>query len=109
MNIVVVSLIIENASFVAILLLCLLGAYSSFKRYKTMPGADLLFLGFLLYGLYALLAFTGSGFTGSYFDDFSKLGKLSSLTYVYFVSFALRLGLIFVIVGLFRVARGMKA
>jgi len=109
MNIVVLSLIIENGSFVAMLLLCLLGAYASFKHYKTLPGADLMFLGFLLYGLYALLAFTGSGFTGSYFDDFSKLGKLNSLTYIYFVSFALRLGLILVLVGLFRVARGLKA
>ena len=109
MNIVVLSLIIENGSFVAMLVMCLIGAYSSFKHYKTLPGADLMFLGFLLYGVYALLAFTGPGFTGSYFSDFSKLGKLNSLTYLYFVSFALRLGLVLVIIGFFRIARGLKA
>jgi len=109
MNIILFSLIVENGAFIAIFIICLIGAYASFKQYKNLPGADLIFLGFLLYGVYSLLAFTGSGFTGSFFDDFSKVGKLNSLNYIYFVSFALRLGLVLVIVGFFRVARGLKA
>ena len=85
------------------------GAYASFKHYKSLPGADLMFIGFLLYGFYALLAFTGPGFTESYFSYFSKIGKLNSENYIFFVSFALRLGLVLVVIGLVRVARGLRA
>ena len=109
MNKFILALLIENGSFVTILLICCIGAYTSFKHYKTLPGADLMFIGFMLYGLYGLLAFTGPGFTESYFSYFSKIGKLDSSSYVFFVSFTLRLGLILAIVGLFRIARGLKA
>jgi hypothetical protein len=104
-----VVLIIEIASFIAIFLLCLHGAYATFKHSKTVPGADLIFLGLLLYGLYALLAVTGSGFTESYFGNFSAIGTLNSANFMYFLSCVLRLGLILVVIGLLRVARNLKA
>lgn len=103
------ALIIENGSFIAMFLFCLFGIYVSSKYYKSVPGADLVLIGFLSYGIYALLAFTGPGFTGSYFMSFTQVSKLSSQTFVYFISFALRLGLILVIVGILRIARGLKA
>jgi len=103
------ALIIENGSFILMFLFCLFGVYMSSKYYKSVPGADLVLIGFLCYGIYALLAFTGPGFTGSYFNDFSRVSTLSSQTFVYFISFALRLGLILVIIGILRIARGLKA
>ena len=103
------ALIIENGSFIAMFLFCLSAIYVSSKYYKSVPGADLVLVGFLFYGIYALLAFTGPGFTGSYFSDFSHTAKLNSQTFVYFISFALRLGLILVLVGILRIARGLKA
>ncbi len=103
------ALIIENGSFIIMFLFCLFGIYVSSKHYKSVPGADLVLIGFLSYGIYALLAFTGPGFTGSYFMGFTQVSTLSSQTFVYFISFALRLGLILVIVGILRIAGGLKA
>ncbi|UCD57412.1 MAG: hypothetical protein JSV16_16675 [Candidatus Hydrogenedentota bacterium] len=105
---VVLSLIIENGSFVAIFLISLFGAYVSFKSYKTLPGADLVSVGFLLYAVYALLAFTGPGFTGSYFNDFSGIGRFDSSSLTHLISCTSRLGLILVVIGLFRIGRRLK-
>jgi hypothetical protein len=103
------ALIIENGSFLAMFCFCLYGVYLTSRYYKTVPGVDLLMIGFLVYGVYALLAVTGPGFTGSYFNDFSRISKLNSQNYVYFISFALRLGLLLVMAGLLKVGRGSKA
>jgi hypothetical protein len=106
---VILSLIIENASYVIIFLACAYGAYINFKQSKTMPGADILSIGFLLYGIYGMLAFAGPGFTGSYFSAFARVGVLDSATVMYFISYALRLCMILIIIGLFRLARNVKA
>ena len=103
------ALIIENVAFIAILVICLVSARASFKHHKTLPGADLMFLGFMLYLIYALLAITIPGFMGSYFYDFGHLGKLNTDTFVYFISCLLRLGLILVLIGLCRIGRNLKA
>ncbi len=105
----IIVLLIEIASFMAIFLLCLYGAYASFKHSKTVPGVDLIFLGFLIYGLYALLAVTGGGFTESFFLIFSGIGTPNSSNFMYFLSCILRLGLIVVVIGLLRVGRNLKA
>ncbi len=102
------SVIIENVLFVAMFLLCAFGAYFNYKQAKTLPGADMVALGLMMYGVYALLAFTGPGFTGSFFRDFAKVGRLNGDNFVYFVSFALRLGLIPIIVGLHKIAKGLR-
>ena len=102
------SVIIENAIFIAIFLVCLFGAYFNYKRAKTLPGVGLVALGLMMYGIYALLAFTGPGFTGSFIRDFSKVGRLNTDNFVYFVSFALRLGLLPIVVGVYGIARSLK-
>lgn len=99
---------IENISLVVLFLMCMYGAYVNYKHYKTLPGADLVSVGLLCYGIYGLLAFTGSGFNGSYFRDWSLIGRLDSLSFLYFLSWALRLGLILVIIGLYRIGRSLK-
>lgn len=105
----VLSRTIENALLVALFLLCIYGAYVNYRHSKTLPGADLVFVGLLCYGMYGLLAFTGSGFNGSYFRDWSLVGRLNSATFVYFLSWGLRLGVILVIIGLYRMGRSLKA
>jgi hypothetical protein len=73
-----------------------------------MPGAGLLVIGFGLYGIYGLLAFTGPGFTGSFFRDYSKVGALDVENFVYFVIWALRAGMLLIIAGLYRMARARQ-
>ncbi len=104
-----VTLIIENGSYALIFLLCIYSAFTSYRTYTTTKGADLAAIGFLLYSIYALLAIAGPGFTGSYFRDFSKVGKVESASLVYFISFTMRLGLILLVIGLFRIGRNIKA
>ncbi|MBI4832792.1 MAG: hypothetical protein HY801_14825 [Candidatus Lindowbacteria bacterium] len=106
---VILSLVIENGSYVVIFLACAYGAYVNLKQSKTVPGADILAIGFLIYGIYGMLAFAGPGFTGSFFSALAKVGVLDSTTTVYFISYAARLSIILVIIGLFRVARNVKA
>lgn len=98
----------ENVLFIAIFFVCLFGAYSNYKQAKTLPGADLVALGFVMYAIYGLLAFTGPGFTGSFFRDFSKVGQLNTDNFVYFLTFVLRLGLVPIIIGLRKIARSLK-
>jgi hypothetical protein len=100
--------IVEQIMFVIVILACLYGLVASYKRYKTLAGADLMFLGFLLYGAYAALAIFLPGPGGSYFIDFTLVGELNSQTAVHFVSLAMRLGLILIIIGLFRIGRAAK-
>ena len=102
------ALIVENGSFIVMFLFCLFSVYLASKHYKTVPGVDLMLLGFLIYGIYALLAFTGPGFTGSYFDGFRGIGKLKSANAVYFISIVLRLGLILVMIGILRLGKNLK-
>jgi hypothetical protein len=94
------SVIIENVLYIAMFFVCFFGAYSNYKKANVLPGAGMVALGFVMYGTYALLACTGPGFTGSFFRDFSKLGVLNSDNFVYFISFALRLGIIPIIIGI---------
>lgn len=103
------SLIIENGSFIAIFIICLYGAYSSYRRSTSMPGAQIIFFGFALYAIYGLLAFTVPGFNGSLLDSYARLGKPSVATIGFFVTIPLRLGMILVIVGLLRTGRSLKA
>jgi len=100
----VISVILENGFFIAIFALSTVVAYATYKGAKNAPGASLLAAGFMMYGLYGLLAFTGPGFTGSFFRDFSKVAVLNSDNFVYFVSFALRAGIVFIIAGIYRMA-----
>lgn len=104
----VVASAIEEVAFAIVILICLYGMVMSYRRYKTLPGADLMLLGFLLYGAYALLAIFLPGWGGSYFNNFTLVGNLGKGTQLYFLSLALRLGLIFVLIGLYRIGRGMK-
>jgi hypothetical protein len=96
---------IEQISYVVILLLCIYGVAKSYKQYKTRVGGDLLLLGFLMYGAYALLAISLSGIGGSYFHDLTMVGMLNSKNVMYFLSLIFRLGLVFMIIGLFRMGR----
>ncbi len=100
---------IENGLLVVLFLVCVYGAYVNYKHSKTVPGANLVFVGLLCFGIYGLLAFTCSGFNGSYFRDWSLVGRLNSGNFAYFLSWGLRLGLILVIIGLFRIGRSLKA
>jgi hypothetical protein len=104
-----ITVIIENASFIAIFLLCLYGIMFCRKHTKTIPGADLLFIGFLLYAVYAVLAWAVSGFTGSFITDWSRCGALDIDSFSHFLAYGLRLGLILVLIGIFRIARSLKA
>ena len=96
---------IEQISYVVILLLCIYGVAKSYKCYKTIAGADLLLLGFLMYGAYALLAISLAGIGGSFFHDFTMVATLTSKNAMYFLSLVFRLGLVFVMIGLFRIGR----
>lgn len=98
------SLLIENAVYVAIFLFSVAAAYTITKHAKGVPGANLLVIGFFMYALYGILSFTGPGFTGSFFRDFSKVGMLNSQNFVYFVSFAMRFGMVLIIAGIYRLA-----
>jgi hypothetical protein len=102
-------LIIENGMFLLTLLVCLYATIACLKFQKTVPGADLMAIGFMLYGIYALLAIVAPGFNGSFFEDFIFVAKLQRGTEMYFVALALRLGLILIVAGMFRVGRGLKA
>ncbi len=103
------SAIIESCLLVAISLPVLYVLAISYKHSKTIPGADLLFLGFLLYAAYPLVALAAVGFTESFFDNFNLVSVFHSDSYIYYVSYALRLGLILAIIGLFRIGRSLKA
>ncbi len=105
----VFSAISESCLIVVISLLGLYALAISYKHSKTIPGADLLFLGFLLYAAYPLVALATVGFTESFFDNFTLVSAFDSDTYIYFVSYALRLGLILAIIGLFKIGRSLKA
>lgn len=104
-----VTLVIENGCFAIIVLLCIYGLIACQKHTKTITGADLLVIGLLFYCTSALFAMGATGFTGSFFDGFTRVGYLNSRSYMYFLSVAMRLGLILVIVGLFRMGRSLKA
>ncbi len=104
-----VALVVENGCFAVIALLCIYGLIACQKHTKTMAGADLLVVGLLFYCISALFALGATGFTGSFFDGFTRVGYLNNSSYMYFLSVAMRLGLILVIVGLFRVGRSLKA
>lgn len=104
----VLTIVIENASFVAIFLVCIYGVAASQKHRSTLPGADLLLIGFLLYAMYGLLGWAAAGFNGSFITDYSRTAALGSVTAKYFITMTLRLGLILILVGIFRVAKGQK-
>ncbi len=99
---------IEQLMYVVILLASLYGVVVSYKSYKTLAGADLLMLGFLLYVAYTALALALPGVRGSYFHDFTLVGNLDGTTAMHFVSLVFRLGLVFVIIGVARVGRRSK-
>lgn len=103
-----IKIVIENASFVAIFLLCLYGAMSVRAHIKTVPGADLLMIGLLLYAAYAMLAWTASGFNGSFITDWSRTAVLDGGTFKHFLAYGLRLGMILALVGIFRLGRESK-
>ncbi|NQU07886.1 MAG: hypothetical protein HQ583_04935, partial [Candidatus Abyssubacteria bacterium] len=94
-----VALVIENGCFAVIALLCIYGLIACQKHTKTIAGADLLVLGLLFYCTSALFAMGATGFTGSFFDGFTRVVYLNNSSYMYFLSVAMRLGLILVIVG----------
>jgi len=96
------SLIIENGAYIAIFALSIATAYAINKQAKGVPGANLLAIGFFMYALYGLLSFTGPGFTGSFFRDFSKVGTLNSQNFIYFLSLIMRFGMVLVIAGIYR-------
>lgn len=106
---VVFTIVIENASFIAVFLFCLCGIAACYKHSKTLPGADLLLIGFLIYAIYSLLGWAVPGFNGSFITDWSRIGMLSSASFKHFLAYGLRLGLILIIIGIFKVARGLKA
>ncbi len=100
--------IIQNASFVAVFLLCLYGVMSVRAHAKTVPGADLLLIGFLLYAGYGMLCWSLPGFTGSFIADWSRTAVLDGGTLMHFIAHALRLGMILILVGVFKVGRSLK-
>jgi hypothetical protein len=106
---VILTTVIENATFIVISLLCLYGVLSVRKYTKTVPGADLLLVGFLLYAIYGVLAWAAAGFTGSFITDWSRTAVLDGDTFPHFLAYGLRLGLIVILVGIFRIARSLKA
>jgi len=106
---VILATTIEICLIVVILLLGLCALAISYKHYKTIPGADLLFVGLLFYVAYPLAALGAAGFTQSFFDNFYMIGEISSVSYMFFVSYAARLGLILAIIGLFKIGRSLKA
>ncbi|GAB4345728.1 MAG: hypothetical protein Kow0099_26310 [Candidatus Abyssubacteria bacterium] len=103
------SYTIENASYIAIAIICFYGAYLSYKRAENTPGAKLVFIGLVLYGAYAFLAFAVPGFDWSLLDAYTKLARPELSTVGYFVTVLLRLGLVLVIAGLFQMGRSLKA
>ena len=106
---VTVTTLIENAVFIAIFLLCMYGAASCYRHSKTLPGADLLLLGFVVYGIYGMLGWAAAGFNGSFMEDYSRTGMVDMASIRYVLAVVLRLGLIILLVGIFRVARGHKS
>jgi hypothetical protein len=105
MNAALISALLEQASHALILILSLYGVLISYKCYKTKPGADLLLLGFLLYLGYTVLALALPGYGGSYFHEFTMVATLESKTALHFLSLVFRLGLVFVIIGIYRISR----
>jgi hypothetical protein len=103
-----IAIAIEDIMFVALLLLCLYGLVSCYRHTKTVAGADLLVAGLLFYGISILFALGASGFGASYFENFSRVALLDQHSYMYFLGVVPRLGLILVIVGLFRMAGTVK-
>jgi hypothetical protein len=103
-----ITLIIENGSFIAIFLLCIFGVAASYKHNKTLPGADLLLLGFLLYAIHGVLSWAVSGFTGSFIADWSQTAVLKGATFPHFLAYGLRIGLILILIGIFRIGRNLK-
>ena len=102
------NVVIEDAVFVTTLLLCLYGLVSCYKYMKTVAGADLLIAGLLFYGISILFALGTTGFETSFFENFTRVSVLDQYSYMYFLGVVPRLGLILVIVGLFRMAEGVK-
>ena len=102
------NVIIENASFITIFLLCLYGVLLVRAHTKTVPGADLLLVGLLLYAGYALLSWSSPGFTGSFITDWTRIPALSGGSLLHFIAQALRFGLILIVIGVFKVGVGLK-
>ncbi len=100
--------LIENASFLTIFSLSLYGVLSVRKHTKTLPGADLLLVGFLFFSGYGMLCWTAPGFNGSFMADWSLTATLNGGTLMHFIALALRLGLILVVVGMLKIASGLK-
>ncbi len=105
----VVTSAVENGLLAVIVLLCIYGLAGCYKHSKTVPGADILVLGILIYGMSTVFAIGATGFTGSFFDNYSRVGPVSSASYMYFISVVARMGLVLLIIALFRVGRGLKA
>ena len=103
-----IALIAENGSFIGISLISFFTAFSLRKKAQGVQGSGLVVAGFLLYGLYGLLAFTGPGFNGSFFRDFSKVAMLNSQTLIYFLGVASRIGMVFIFAGIYQMARSQK-
>ena len=106
---IAVTTFIENAVFIAIFLVCMYGVASCYKHTKTLPGADLLLLGFLLYGIYAMLGWAAAGFNGSFMEDYSRTGMVDMVSIRYVLAYVLRLGLVVLLVGIFKMAKGQKS
>ncbi len=106
---VILATTIEIGLIAVTFLIVLYALAISYKHSKTIPGADLLFLGLLFYAAYPLAALGAAGFTQSFFDNFCLVGEINSVSYMFFVSYAARLGLILAIIGLFKVGRSLKA
>ena len=103
------NIIVENASFILIAITCIYGAVSLRAHSKTVPGADLLLIGFLLYAGHGLLSWAAPGFTGSFIVDWSRTAVLNGDSILHFIAQALRLGLILIVVGAFKVGSGLKS
>ena len=101
-------IIIENASFIAIFLLCLYGAISVRKHAETVPGADLLLIGFLVYAGYGMLSWGAPGFVGSFIEDWTQTAGLGCKTALHFVAYGMRLSLLLILVGILKIGRGLK-
>jgi hypothetical protein len=99
-------LILENVLYIAIFLLCMVGVVMSYKHNKTIPGADLLTLGFLVWGMSGLMAWATAGFNGSYILSYCHIGMIDGISAKFAIAYALRGGLILVIIGIFKMARG---
>jgi hypothetical protein len=103
-----INVVIEDIAFVIILILCLYGLASCLRHTKTIPGADLVVIGLLFYGMSVVFSLGTTGFASGFFENFSRVSILDQHSYLYFLSILPRPALILVIVGLFRMAAAVK-